>query len=209
VLPAIALADLSDQPARETQVPREWAGHLVLNFSDWRAGDIVLVATDGAKAGRGIQAAQALSRDAQVREAARFTHAAIYVQGGMLIDATPQQPITRRSVWHYCQRRSLMVRRVPSLSIAQADIESIAVAAAAHMGEAYSLSAAIFSKLLPATEPDPARLYCSTFVGLAIEQATGLRLTANKQHRPLHPATLAMHPELEPVMLEWRQPATG
>jgi cell wall-associated NlpC family hydrolase len=204
VLPAIGQADLSDQPAPEQAVPHGWPGHLVPNFSDWQLGDIVLVATDGAKAGRGIQLAQALSRDAQVREAARFTHAAIYVGGGVLIEATPQQPIARRPVWFYCQRRSLMVRRLPHDSVPLAAIESIAAAAASHIGEAYSLSAAVFSKLIPGTEPDAARLYCSTFVGLVVTEATGVRLTAKKEHRPLHPATLAMHPDLVSVALEWR-----
>jgi cell wall-associated NlpC family hydrolase len=182
----------------------------VPNFSEWRLGDIILVATDGGKAGRGIQAAQAMSRNERVREAARFTHAAVYIGDGMLIDATVQQPIMRRSVWHYCQRRMITLRRIPSAAvnaISPSDIEAIATAAEAHIGEAYSLSAAIFSKLIPNTEPDPKRLYCSTFVGLVITQATGLRLTASREHRPLHPATLAVHPELQTVPLEWRQPA--
>lgn len=204
VLPAIGQADLSDQPAPELETPQDWPGHLVPNFTDWQLGDIVLVATDGGKAGRSIQAAQALSRDAQVREAASFTHAAVYVGSGMLIDATVQQRIMRRSVWFYCQRRSMMLRRMPSISVAQAEVESIAAAAAAHIGETYSLSAALFSKFVPNTEPDPKRLYCSTFVGLVIAEATGLRLTASREHRPLHPATLAMHPELRSVPLEWR-----
>jgi cell wall-associated NlpC family hydrolase len=210
VLPAIGLADLSDQPVAEPAVPANWPGHLVPNFSEWRLGDIILVATDGGKAGRGIQAAQALSRNERVREAARFTHAAVYVGNGMLIDATVQQPIMRRSVWHYCQRRLMTLRRIPSTaanSISQTDIEAIAAMAEAHIGEAYSLSAAVFSKLIANTEPDPKRLYCSSFVGLVVAQATGLRLTASREHRPLHPATLAVHPELQPVMLEWRQPA--
>jgi hypothetical protein len=212
VLPAIGLADLSDQPRAEPNVPAGWPGHLVPNFSEWRLGDIILVATDGGKAGRGIQAAQALSLDARVREAARYTHAAVYVGDGMLIDATVQQPIMRRPVWTYCQRRSITLRRIPSTainSIAQSDFEAIATVAAAHIGEAYSLSAALFSKLIPNTEPDPKRLYCSTFVGLVITEATGLRLTASREHRPLQPATLAVHPELQPVMLEWRQPAVA
>jgi hypothetical protein len=90
--------------------------------------------------------------------------------------------------------------------MSQRNTEAIATAAAAHIDEAHSLSAALFSKLIPNTEPHPKRLYCSTFVGLVITEATGLRLTASREHRPLHPATLAVHPELQPVMLEWRQP---
>lgn len=165
---------------------------------------MVLVASDNSKAGVGVRAAQRLSRHRWVREAAEFTHAGIYIGDGMLIDATPLDAITRRSVWFYCQRRALMVRRVPAAGIPAADIEAIAAKAATHLGEAYSVSAAVFSKLLPGTEPDRHRLYCSTFVGLVIEEATGLRLTERREHRPLHPATLAGHPELQTVELEWR-----
>ena len=186
-------------------VPVSWPAASVPNFSEWRPGDIVLVANDGSKAGLGIQTAQGLARDARVREAARFTHAAVYVGDGMLIDATVQSGISRRSVWYYCQRRALTLRRVPDASIPAADIEAIAVAATRHIGEPYSLSAAVFSKLIPNTEPNPRRLYCSTFVGLVVAEATGLRLTANREHRPLHPATLAIHPELRAVELEWRR----
>jgi hypothetical protein len=206
VLPAITLADLSDQPAAETAVPRGWPGQFVPNFSDWRPGDIVLVASDGSVGGRVVQVAQSLSRNPQVREAARFTHAGIYVGDGMLIDATPQESISRRSVWTYCQRRALMLRRVPGTAVAAADI---AKAAALHLGEVYSVSAAVFSKLIPATQPDPRRLFCSSFVGLVVDEATGVRLTARVEHRPLHPATLVMHPELVSVPLEWRPTATA
>lgn len=204
VLPAIGQADISDRPPDERAVPAGWPGHLVPNFSQWQAGDIVLVASDGSVGGKAIELAQSLSRNANVRQASVFTHAAIYIGGGMLIDATLEQQIARRSVWYYCQHRAVMVRRLPDTTIPITDIEDIAVMAATHVGEPYSLSAAIFSKLIPGTEPDPRRLYCSTFVGLVVEEATGLRLTEQRQHRPLHPATLAIHPELTTVNVEWR-----
>jgi Permuted papain-like amidase enzyme, YaeF/YiiX, C92 family len=181
----------------------------VPNFSEWQLGDIVLVASDGSLGSRLVTTAQATSRNALVREAARFTHAAVYVGDGMLIDAAVQDGVLRRSVWHYCQRRALTLRRLPSTAIPDADVADIAKAATRHLGEAYSLSAAVFSKLIPATQPDPQRLFCSTFVGLVVTEATGLSLTASREHRPLHPATLAVHPELQAVSLEWRPMPAG
>ena len=204
LLPAIGDADLSDRPRDERAVPADWPGHLAPNFSEWAPGDIVLVDGDGSAGAIGIQLAQALSRNPQVRPAARFTHAAIYIGGGMLVDATRHDPIMKRSVWYYCQHRALMLRRLPDTAIPITDIEDIAVAAISHISKPYSLSAAIFSKLIPGTEPDPQRLYCSTFIGLVVDQATGVRLTAQREHRPLHPATLAVHPELRTVDVEWR-----
>jgi hypothetical protein len=60
------------------------------------------------------------------------------------------------------------------------------------------------SKLVPATTPNPGRLYCSTFVGLVVTQATGVQLAFRREHRPLYPAMLATHPMLQGVELEWR-----
>jgi len=43
-----------------------------------------------------------------------------------------------------------------------------------------------------------------SFIDVIVAEATGLRLSALPEHRPLYPATLAMHPALATVPLEWR-----
>lgn len=63
----------------------------------------------------------------------------------------------------------------------------------------------MLSKLIPNQVANPAALYCSTLVGVAVVNATGLSLDADPKYQPLHPATLASHPGLAPVDLEWRQ----
>lgn len=204
MLPAITGANLSDRPAAEPAVPRGWPGHLVPNFSQWLPGDVVLVAADDGKSSLPVQLAQRTARQRAVRQAASFTHAALYLGDGMLIDVTPEDGVATRSVWFYCQRRALMLRRLQLPDSPAAVGASVRDAALSHVGQPYSLVEAVVSKLLPATVPNPDRLYCSTFIGLVVTQATDVQLAFRREHRPLHPATLVDHPMLQSVALEWR-----
>lgn len=85
-----------------------------------------------------------------------------------------------------------------------ADIADISVMAQQHIGEPYSVIQVVISKLFPRTVPVPDALYCSTLVGLVVTDATGVVLSSDQAHQPLHPGTLAAHPELTDVLLEWR-----
>jgi len=186
-------------------VPVVWPGVHVPNFSDWRPGDIVLVHREVTPLGLAIQAAQAASRNALTRAGSACSHAGIYVGNGMLVDATKNQAVAEQSVWNYCQFRALQVRRITDASIPEADIADIAVFARQHIGESYSVLEAIVSKLVPATVPARDALYCSTLVGLVVADATGIDLSSDPSHQPLHPGTLAAHPDLTDVLLEWKQ----
>jgi len=112
--------------------------------------------------------------------------------------------VSLRSVWNYCQTRSIQVRRFIDPSIPPADIAAIAATARQHIGEPYSVLQVIVSKLFPGTVPAPDALYCSTMVGLVITEATGVDLSSAPIHQPLHPGTLAAHGDLQDVLLEWR-----
>ncbi len=194
MLPAIGRAVVDGATPVEPQVPAGWCGHLVPNFSQWQRGDVLLVASDDSLASRGIQWVQGLARQRAVREAAHFTHAAVYIGDGDLIDVTREDGISRRAVWFYCRHRDLLVRRLPARGIPAPQIAAIAEVAARHVGEPYSVTAALFSKLIPGTEPDPKRLYCSTFVGLVVAEATGLQLAERRVQRPLHPKGATSRP---------------
>lgn len=113
------------------------------------------------------------------------------------------QPIVK-SVWNYSQTRAIQVRRLLHPSIPIADILDISGFAQQHIGEPYSVLQAIISKLIPGSAPNPNALYCSTLVGLVVAEATGVDLSSDPAHRPLHPGTLAAHPDLIDVLLEWR-----
>lgn len=50
----------------------------------------------------------------------------------------------------------------------------------------------------------PWQVLLSTLVGLVVADATGVDLSSDPAHQPLHPGTLAAHPDLADVLLEWR-----
>lgn len=191
-------------PLREPLVPVAWPGTYVPNFSDWREGDIVLVHRAADAAGFAIQASQGMSLSPVTRAGAICSHAAIYIGGGMVVDATRGAGVSAQSVWNYCQHRAIQVRRLSDPTISMADIADISVMAQQHIGEPYSVIQVVISKLFPRTVPVPDALYCSTLVGLVVTDATGVVLSSDQAHQPLHPGTLAAHPELTDVLLEWR-----
>lgn len=157
----------------EPAVPASWPGSEVPNFSDWRDGDIVLVHRTRNAIGLGIQASQRASSSAVTRKGASCSHAAVYIGHGMVSDATPRDGVASRSVWAYCQQRASQVRRLVDPSFPASDVADIAVEAQRHVGKSYSLIEAIVSKLVPGTVPSPNALYCSTFIGLVVANATG------------------------------------
>jgi cell wall-associated NlpC family hydrolase len=177
----------------------------VPNFGDWRAGDIVLVHRTPNAVGYAIQASQAASFSPITRAGSICSHVAIYVGDGNVIDATPSLGVALQSVWNHCQNRPIQLRRLADPSIPPTDIADIAACAQTHIGKSYSLLQAVTSKVYPGTVPIPASLYCSTLVGLVVTEATGIELSSDPLHQPLHPVTLAAHPDLVDVLLEWRQ----
>ena len=205
VLPPSTQAAGVVAPYREASVPAGWPGVFVPNFSDWRVGDIVVAHHTPDLVGLGILSAQSASASPVTRAGRVYSHAAIYVGAGMVVDATLALGISEQSVWNYCQTRALQVRRIDDPTVPTADIADIAASARLHVGESYSWFQALVSKIWPGTVPIPGSLYCSTLVGLVVTEATGIDLGSDPAHQPLHPGTLAAHPELTDVLLEWRQ----
>jgi cell wall-associated NlpC family hydrolase len=135
-----------------------------------------------------------------------WTHAAIYVGDGDVVDATGKFGIDRQSIWAYVESRRTTLRRIDDPSISRADIDNIAACAKAHIGEPYSVLQVVLAKLgwRVAQTPNRNALYCSTFAGLVVAEATGIELASKRAYQPLFPAVLAAHPDLTTVPLEWR-----
>jgi cell wall-associated NlpC family hydrolase len=138
--------------------------------------------------------------------AARWSHAAIYAGNGMVIDGTYGVGVQKCSLWSYCHHRALTLMRIDDPDIPQADTDNIAACALRHLGEPYSVIELALSALgwPPAQMPNPGALFCSTFVGLVVAEATGIELGSDPQWQPLYPAMLEAHSELAAVPLEWR-----
>lgn len=153
-----------------------------------------------------IKAGQAITSKPLMSLGSQWSHAAIYVGQGMVVDATFNAGIQQQSVWNYCQHRAITLRRIDDPSIPLADVASIAMCAQLHIGQTYSALQVLLAKLgwPPAQQPNHNALYCSTFAGLVVAEATTVNLAADPSCQPLYPAVLAMHPDLSEVLLEWR-----
>ncbi len=187
----------------ETPVPG-WPGSSIPNFSRWRSGDIVLVRRDRGLAGLLLSGGQYFSRSAASRNNREWTHAGLYVGGGEIVEAIFGDGIVKSSIWKYCQYRAICVRRIRA-PFTGADGAVAAKAALGYVGQPYAWQEVALSKLIPARESQPGRLYCSTFVGIAINASTGYSLYGDSEHLPLQPATLAAHPGLADVRVQWRR----
>lgn len=178
--------------------------HEVPNFSDWNAGDIVLVEAGHTLIGLGLQTAQNISTRPLMRGGSNWTHAGIYVGGGQIVDAIWGRGVVQQSVWNYCQNRSLRVRRLSNPRIPATNVANIAKVAMSYIPQQYAWWQVVLGKLGLANAPKQDQLYCSTLVGLAVTQATGLDLAFWPSCQPLYPAILATQPDLTDVPLEWR-----
>lgn len=190
---------------RDPNAPPGWPGTYVPNLSDWRLGDILLAKGTGL-VGVGIQLGQSITARPHMALGAAWTHAAIYVGGGMVVDATGKLGVDEQSLWNYVERRPITLRRITDPAVTRAEIDDIAACARTHIGEPYSTLQVILAKLGWGTAQTPNRnaLYCSTFVGLVVTEATQVELASKKRYQPLYPGVLATHPGLTSVPLEWR-----
>lgn len=184
-------------------MPPAWPGSYVPNLSDWEPGDLILVEGTGVS-GAIIQTGQTISGRAMTL-ASGWSHAAVYIGSGMVVDATLMAGIQQQSIWNYVQNRAITVRRLQASATPLAGT-SIAMAASRHVGKPYSLLQAFLGKLgWPASlVPNPNALYCSTFVGLVIAQATNVVLWSDPAFQPLFPGSIAVHPDLDVVQAHWR-----
>jgi hypothetical protein len=155
-------------------------------------------------AGALIQVTQRVSARAMAI-GSRWTHAAVYLGSGLVVDATIGGGVQSQSLWPYVQYRSITVRRLDDPALPNAG-PRIAMAAHGHIGKPYAAIQAVLAKLgwPPSMVPNPESLFCSTLVGLAVAEATNVALWADPQFQPLFPGAIAAHADLQRVQLHWR-----
>ena len=204
VLPSLSDVAGRTPTRREPDVPTGWPGTQCPNFSNWQAGDIVLVHKDQSFAGRIVPAAQAVTFNKLMYTGRHVTHVGVYLGSGKMIDAMPGRDIGVVSVFNYCQNRAVQVRRLADSSLLPSSGADIARAALVFDSKPYSMMQAVFAKFWPNTKANPKRLYCSTLVEHAVYVATQVDLTADPKHQPLYPGVLLYHRNFPDVLLEWR-----
>jgi hypothetical protein len=94
-----------------------------------------------------MQYGQLLSANQLMRAGNLCSHAAIYVGGGNVVDASYGTGVQERPVWDYCQYRALQLRRMTDPAIPATHVADIAGRARAHVGEPYSVIQVILAKL--------------------------------------------------------------
>lgn len=209
ILPPHSHASSALAQVKEAKTPSHWPAWEVPNFSDWAVGDIVLVRAPSPSSP--VLLVQAGSPNHLIRQGCSWTHAGVYVGDGNIVDAMYKHGVVRQSVWNYCQSRSIRVRRLPS-KLPRNKVATMAPIANGYVGQPYATWAAILHGfahyLVPGAVfplPTAEALYCSTLVALCVTHATGFALGAAQDCMPIFPATLAVHPSLTDVPLEWRQ----
>lgn len=188
--------------------PDGWPGLAVPNFSNWKPGDIVLVGKDESFQSRTTSTLQRTHRKSFEMGENYWTHAALYIGNGEIVEVDFKAGLVRSSVWKYCHSRTLSLRRVPDVDISQQDRQAAVDWALQHIGTPYGKFHLLWTSLISKNQAiSPRKFYCSSLVASAFEFGGSLSLYGDTSMLPPYPATLAAHPGLEDVLLQWRTPA--
>jgi cell wall-associated NlpC family hydrolase len=197
-------------------VPRPvgWTFSLAPDLNDWQPGDIVLVEKRGVK-GALIAAAQWTILPAAT-SSTRWSHCAIYVGGGEIVDAMPGKDIgvRQRKFADYCFDRATALLRLdvggklldPLLG------QLISAEAKRLVGQPYAISALarVAGRFLAKAfgvgqQPVPRqakKLYCSSLVVVAYK-AININLDFDPNVLPCLPSNLPTHQDLYSLPLDW------
>jgi Permuted papain-like amidase enzyme, YaeF/YiiX, C92 family len=177
------------------------------NFSDWQAGDLVLVKSDGSAMAKVIQGVQSSLQSSQPPAGdPEWTHVALYVDEGLVIESVPRRGIRYCPVHEYAQTRELRVRRLlrGGAPITPAEGASIAREASRYFEQSYSYWGIARHLFMQMALPNADQFFCSSYVAVVHTKALKVILEQEAHHRPLLPATLVNHPAFADLDLEWR-----
>jgi uncharacterized protein YycO len=148
-----------------------------------------------------------LASGKRMRHAPLWSHAAIYAGNGEVIEMTVGHGVRRESVWEYCKDRATTLLRVGDPAYTASQLAPVVSEALSHLGQPYGILHAFLAAVgwRNTGKPNPTWLYCSTFVGLCYDNGVGIDLSSDPSCQPLFPGTLASHPDLISVDVEWRR----
>jgi hypothetical protein len=180
------------------------------NFSDWQAGDLVLVKSDGSAMAKVIEGTQGSLRSSQPPAGdPEWTHVAIYVDQGLVIESVPRHGIRYCPVHEYAKDRDLRVRRLlrGGAPITLAEGVGIVREASCWFEQSYSYWGIARHLFMQMALPNADQFFCSSYVAVVYTKALKVVLDQHPHHRPLLPATLVNHPAFADLDVEWRLPA--
>jgi hypothetical protein len=179
------------------------------NFSDWQVGDLVLVKSDGSTMAKVIEGVQGSLQSSQPPAGdPEWTHVALYVDQGLVIESVPRRGIRYCPVHEYAQTRELRVRRLlrGSTPITPAEGTSLVREASRYFEQGYSYWGIARHLFMQMALPNADQFFCSSYVAVVHTKALKVTLDQQAHHRPLLPATLVNHPAFADLDLEWRVP---
>lgn len=179
------------------------------NFSDWQVGDLVLVKSDGSTMSKVIEGVQGSLQSSQPPTGdPEWTHVALYIDHGLVIESVPRRGIRYCPVHEYAQTRELRVRRLlrGSTPITPAEGTSIVREASRYFEQSYSYWGIARHLFMQMALPSADQFFCSSYVAVVHTKALKVTLDQQAHHRPLLPATLVNHPAFADLDLEWRVP---
>jgi hypothetical protein len=170
-------------------------------------GDLILYGGTGT-VGQWIIAAQSKAGFAQ--EDARWTHAAVYLDDGFLVEAVVKGGVVQRSIYDNVCDRPMRFRRIPDLT--ETDRYRIALRALSRLGRSYStfqipsLGRRLLKGLWNASPglDQKGIVICSQVYHDAIVEITRTYLHACPVDAPVTPAHLSCSRSLMDIKVGWR-----
>lgn len=167
-------------------------------------GDLVLTAHRSEKASATIRTFQSRMF---MPSAAAWTHAAVYIKDGIIVEATPRRGIGRSDLHDYVGSHRIALRR--AVGLAPEVRREIALDAALQLGKAYDRWM-VLTFLRQALSPGFRRnelqrkhAICSQLYADSYLKASKRNLSGCPVDEPVTPAHLAASPDLVPVPLRW------
>ena len=200
-MPALtALDNLSILPAppavaRPMAWPWPWN---VPNLADWQPGDVLVMRGSPNSLVSLFQAAQ---NDPQLKVNSHWTHCAIYVGDGLMVEAVPWHGARVSRIFPSARARDIWVLRVRGTP----DQRKLAAEKALEVeGLPYSTFLIGHHVLNGGAGPgnNPTSLVCSSLVTFALRQAK-IALRPVGQHSQMLPASFVSHPWFTPVSTRW------
>lgn len=215
VLPSLAVAVPAQQfrPPPQT-APARWQAKLVPNLADWQPGDVVLVGRRGLS-GNLIALAQRLILPIGMADG-HWSHCAIYIGGGEVIDAMPGngKGVRQRDLQEYCQLRNVARLRLELAGslLNPVDGKRVADTAAMMLTLPYAMSSlggiaarslvTLFGMSQLQVRSQVKKVYCSSLVVMAY-LGLGIRLDDDANVLPCMPANLQFHHALWTGAVTW------
>jgi len=168
-----------------------------------QAGDMVLTCEPGSKGGDWIRRYQARGFGAFD---AQWSHAAVHVRNGTLVEALPRKGVVRAHIGDYVGRHRLLVRRVRQIGTAA---DGLAISACLMIGRRYDPNM-LLHFLQYATSADYRRdtlfrryMICTEVVDRAFQETFRRNIADCPVDQPLTPAHLSASTEFDDVPMAW------